>query len=80
MQAEDRAHRIGQTSTVSVEYLLSPTTVDDWIWASISRKLDVLNKVGLSKENMKLAPARSSDQPVLEDFFEKVPKDEFPNE
>lgn len=31
-QAEDRAHRIGQTDNVSVHYLLARGTTDDRIW------------------------------------------------
>lgn len=72
MQAEDRAHRIGQEETVTVEYLLSPNTVDDYIWKMVSRKLNVLNKVGLTEEDMKGSVHRPSSQSTIEKFFEKI--------
>jgi len=50
-QAEDRAHRIGQTDSVIVRYLVATGTADDHLWTLISQKLDVLNKAGLSKDN-----------------------------
>lgn len=50
-QAEDRAHRIGQQDSVLVQYLIAKGTADDHLWPMIQRKLDVLNKAGLSKDN-----------------------------
>lgn len=50
-QAEDRAHRIGQTDSVIVQYLVATGTADDELWPLIQKKLDVLNKAGLSKDN-----------------------------
>merc|ERR1719323_2638107 len=50
-QAEDRAHRIGQTDSVTIRYLVATGTADDHLWTIISQKLDVLNKAGLSKDN-----------------------------
>ncbi|KAL0274731.1 UNVERIFIED_CONTAM: hypothetical protein PYX00_002788 [Menopon gallinae] len=52
-QAEDRAHRIGQRDVVVVEYLVAKGTADEYIWKLVQSKLDVLNKVGLSKDNFK---------------------------
>merc|ERR1719219_1623912 len=50
-QAEDRAHRIGQTDSVVVQYLVAKGTSDDELWPLIQKKLNVLNKAGLSKDN-----------------------------
>ncbi|XP_059286336.1 uncharacterized protein LOC132039827 isoform X2 [Lycium ferocissimum] len=45
IQAEDRAHRIGQVSSVNVCYLLANDTVDDIIWDVVQSKLDNLGQV-----------------------------------
>ncbi|MEN2500787.1 MAG: SWI/SNF-related matrix-associated actin-dependent regulator of chromatin subfamily A-like protein 1 [Marteilia pararefringens] len=51
MQAEDRAHRLGQTRPVEVKYLLAKGTIDDHIWPLLVNKLNFLTKTGLSNEN-----------------------------
>jgi len=53
IQAEDRAHRIGQLNQVTICYLLAKGTVDDIIWPMINSKLDVLNEMGLSNDIFK---------------------------
>lgn len=45
IQAEDRAHRIGQTRTVHVTYFLAPGTVDEVLWPLIQRKMRTLGEV-----------------------------------
>jgi SWI/SNF-related matrix-associated actin-dependent regulator 1 of chromatin subfamily A len=45
IQAEDRAHRIGQVSNVLVQYLHAKGTIDDIIWGSINNKLEGLGQV-----------------------------------
>ena len=32
MQAEDRVHRIGQSSSVGIHYLVARGTADDYLW------------------------------------------------
>jgi Helicase conserved C-terminal domain len=49
IQAEDRAHRIGQKDSVLVQYLLAKGTTDDTLWPLILKKLNVLESVGLTK-------------------------------
>ncbi len=44
IQAEDRAHRIGQHDCVFVKYLLAKQTFDDSMWKTIQRKFDVIGK------------------------------------
>ena len=39
VQAEDRAHRIGQASSVNVYYLHVRGSIDDLIWSSVQNKL-----------------------------------------
>jgi len=50
-QAEDRAHRIGQQDSVTVQYLVARGTADDYLWPLVQQKLLVLNQAGLSKDN-----------------------------
>ena len=77
-QAEDRAHRIGQTDSVTVQYLVAAGTADDELWPMIQRKLEVLNKAGLSKENFMDSESHStcvqtasgsSDNSKITDYF-----------
>ncbi|PKU46583.1 swi snf-related matrix-associated actin-dependent regulator of chromatin subfamily a-like protein 1 [Limosa lapponica baueri] len=51
IQAEDRAHRIGQTSSVNVHYLVAKGTADDYLWPMIQEKIEVLGEAGLSETN-----------------------------
>ncbi|CAN6998324.1 unnamed protein product, partial [Brassica rapa subsp. trilocularis] len=44
IQAEDRAHRIGQVSSVNIHYLLANDTVDDIIWDVVQSKLENLGQ------------------------------------
>lgn len=52
VQAEDRVYRIGQKNAVNIQYLCANGTADDTLWPMIKDKLDVLGKVGLTKESM----------------------------
>lgn len=38
-QAEDRAHRIGQASSVNVHYLIAKGTFDTVMWSMLNRKV-----------------------------------------
>ncbi|KAK3108769.1 hypothetical protein FSP39_015265 [Pinctada imbricata] len=74
VQAEDRAHRIGQRDMVSVQYLVAQGTADDHIWPLVQKKLDVLNKGGLSKDDFSSADTvrvTDSKQTDLMQFFEE---------
>ncbi|VDM57891.1 unnamed protein product [Angiostrongylus costaricensis] len=52
LQAEDRAHRVGQKDSVFVQYLVARNTADDVIWPLVQRKLDVLGQVKFSNTFM----------------------------
>ncbi|XP_077176727.1 SWI/SNF-related matrix-associated actin-dependent regulator of chromatin subfamily A-like protein 1 isoform X2 [Paroedura picta] len=67
IQAEDRAHRIGQTSSVDVHYLVAKGTADDYLWPMIQEKIKVLGEAGLSEANF-------SKTAVATDYFYKNPK------
>uniref|UniRef100_A0A665WX77 SWI/SNF-related matrix-associated actin-dependent regulator of chromatin subfamily A-like protein 1 n=1 Tax=Echeneis naucrates TaxID=173247 RepID=A0A665WX77_ECHNA len=67
IQAEDRVHRIGQTSNVNIHYLVAKGTADDHLWPMIQEKMNVLEQVGLSESNL-------SDNAVNTSFHSKDPK------
>lgn len=72
VQAEDRAHRIGQKDSVSVQYLVAQGTADDYIWPIIQGKLDVLGKAGLTKDDFSNADTKIMTDPnqrTLLDLF-----------
>ena len=45
IQAEDRAHRIGQRKRVTVKYFLADGTVDDVLWPLVKKKVRTLGEV-----------------------------------
>ncbi|KAG2458982.1 SMAL1 protein, partial [Polypterus senegalus] len=52
IQAEDRVHRIGQTSNVNIHYLVAKGTADDYLWPMIQEKMKILEQAGLSESNI----------------------------
>ena len=54
LQAEDRAHRIGQTSEVVVEYLLADDCVDEILWPLIQHKMLMLGELFENKKDQRL--------------------------
>ncbi|XP_068428512.1 SWI/SNF-related matrix-associated actin-dependent regulator of chromatin subfamily A-like protein 1 isoform X2 [Clinocottus analis] len=66
VQAEDRVHRIGQTSNVNIHYLVAKGTADDHLWPMIQEKMNILEQVGLSESNL-------SDKAVNASFRSKDP-------
>ncbi|XP_041366141.1 SWI/SNF-related matrix-associated actin-dependent regulator of chromatin subfamily A-like protein 1 [Gigantopelta aegis] len=74
VQAEDRAHRLGQEDSVNVHYLVAQGTADDFIWPLVQTKLDVLSKAGLTKDNFYDADTThqkdSKTQEIMQ-FFEQ---------
>ncbi|XP_054471229.1 SWI/SNF-related matrix-associated actin-dependent regulator of chromatin subfamily A-like protein 1 isoform X2 [Anoplopoma fimbria] len=67
VQAEDRVHRIGQTSNVNIHYLVAKGTADDHLWPMLQEKMNILEKVGLSESNL-------SDKAVNASFHSKDSK------
>jgi ferredoxin len=45
LQSEDRAHRIGQRSSVNIHYLVAKGTIDEEVWRMIGNKLSVVGRV-----------------------------------
>ena len=71
IQAEDRAHRIGQKDCVTVYYLLARGTTDDRIWPLILQKLNTLEEIGLGKNDFGNIAQIEHDpmQPTIDKFF-----------
>ena len=71
LQAEDRAHRIGQTNPVNVRYLCAAGTLDDIVWPAVSRKLERLGRAldgaaaGLGAERVDADADDEADAGVL---------------
>ncbi|KAI4344695.1 hypothetical protein L6164_011893 [Bauhinia variegata] len=79
IQAEDRAHRIGQVSSVNIYYLLANDTVDDIIWDVVQSKLENLGQMldghektlEVSASEPRNSPAK---QKTLDSFIRKCNK------
>ncbi|EYC38236.1 hypothetical protein Y032_0731g1900 [Ancylostoma ceylanicum] len=73
LQAEDRAHRVGQKDSVFVQYLIARNTADDFIWPLVQKKLDVLGQVSLSNDTFRDAERShlrcESHHSEITDFF-----------
>ena len=52
IQAEDRAHRVGQRDSVQVQYLIAKNTADILLWDLVGSKLQVLGIVNLANETL----------------------------
>ncbi|XP_042437725.1 SWI/SNF-related matrix-associated actin-dependent regulator of chromatin subfamily A-like protein 1 isoform X1 [Zingiber officinale] len=62
IQAEDRAHRIGQVSSVNIYYLLANDTVDDIIWDVVQNKLENVGQVLDGQENTLVVSSNPSSR------------------
>ncbi|NWS96841.1 SMAL1 protein, partial [Mionectes macconnelli] len=79
IQAEDRAHRIGQTSSVNIHYLVARGTADDYLWPMIQEKIKVLGEAGLSETNFSetaestnYCPKPDPKQQTIYDLFQRT--------
>ncbi|CAH1406640.1 unnamed protein product [Nezara viridula] len=78
VQAEDRAHRIGQQSNVLIQYLIAHKTADDFLWPLVQGKLRVLNQTGLSDSNcldVTETKQQGAKQAAITDFFSEMDDD-----
>ncbi|CAI2378561.1 unnamed protein product [Moneuplotes crassus] len=75
VQAEDRAHRIGQVNTVNVYYLVARNTVDDMIYPRLKLKSTVISSALDGKENPFIL-RRDGEKPRVYDKDKKV-KDHY---
>ena len=63
---------------MTVQYLVATGTADDELWPMIQRKLDILNKAGLSKDNFMESEShsRGTNENKITDFFSTTLTDE----
>ncbi|KAL3835133.1 hypothetical protein ACJIZ3_009869 [Penstemon smallii] len=86
IQAEDRAHRIGQVSSVNIYYLLANDTVDDIIWDVIQSKLDNLGQMldGHENSSLEVSVSQSGSSPLkqktLDSFMKRCNNSHYDNE
>nr|XP_022309612.1 SWI/SNF-related matrix-associated actin-dependent regulator of chromatin subfamily A-like protein 1 [Crassostrea virginica] len=65
---------MGQRDMVNVHYLVAKGTANDHLWPLVQKKLEVLSKAGLSKEDFSSADTKTmkdSRQSDLMQFFEE---------
>lgn len=71
MQAEDRIHRIGQTSPVDIYYLICKKTIDEIVWPYLLKKLNILEKIGMSTNTFKKSHKILDNQKTLDKFLKQ---------
>ena len=62
VQAEDRAHRIGQKSTVNVHYLVARGTLDDIVWPLVAHKVKIVSAMCDGKRDHLVANVSSAER------------------
>jgi len=69
VQAEDRAHRIGQVNAVNIYYLVAKGSLDDIIWPMVRRKLDTVGKVldGANRVGMNAKSGKLVNMNIISD-------------
>lgn len=72
IQAEDRAHRIGQTGCVTVVYLHAEDTCDDLMWAKLDQKLKMVGATLDGQEMAMDATVTGKEQAQKEEEEEAV--------
>lgn len=88
LQAEDRAHRIGQRNSIFVNYLLAKKTLDESMWKTVRRKLTVVGQSLTGTAGRMEAEEGKKDDPNgsmgkregkdIRNFFGKNKKDNCP--
>lgn len=73
VQAEDRAHRIGQPCSVNVYYLHVKGSVDDLVWQALANKLDAVGQaVDGEAGNLAVAAAARTAAPAGQATIEQT--------
>ena len=64
IQSEDRAHRIGQTNTVTITYFLADDTIDELLWPLVRQKMKTLGEVVEGEEDIDMDINKDSSKKV----------------
>ena len=78
IQAEDRAHRIGQQNAVNVSFLMVKNSIDELIWNTIEQKLEQLGEcLNGEQQTMQVVSStqRETGQPSILSYFSSSQKD-----
>ncbi|NWU94009.1 ZRAB3 endonuclease, partial [Upupa epops] len=75
-QAEDRAHRIGQCSSVNIHFLIAKGTMDTLMWAMLNRKAKVTGSTLNGKKELMLAEEGDKEKWDFLSFAETWTPDE----
>uniref|UniRef100_A0A4W3I9T8 Zinc finger RANBP2-type containing 3 n=1 Tax=Callorhinchus milii TaxID=7868 RepID=A0A4W3I9T8_CALMI len=76
VQAEDRAHRIGQSSSVHIHYLVAKETMDTFMWSMLNRKTCVTsNTLNGTKKSLEIEEADNEQWDFLNAAMAWVPND-----
>lgn len=67
LQAEDRVHRIGQTSTVVINYFVAKGSVDEILWPLLRKKMRTLGEVVEGEEGLDLVAESDETAASVED-------------
>jgi SWI/SNF-related matrix-associated actin-dependent regulator 1 of chromatin subfamily A len=65
VQAEDRAHRIGQVRDVKIFYFFANSSIDELLWPLVRKKLQLLGEIVEGKLGLDLA-AQSKEGVIME--------------
>ncbi len=81
LQAEDRAHRIGQLNSVNVHYLVARNTVDEALFRMLNSKISVLGETLDGISGKKLEISSGQDREVAgSELFKNFSEDAFLSE
>lgn len=73
LQAEDRAHRHGQTDKVNIYYMIAKNTIDEAIWRTISHKMKFCTNTFDGKVKKLEIHSIIENYPTFDfDIFEKI--------
>jgi SWI/SNF-related matrix-associated actin-dependent regulator 1 of chromatin subfamily A len=72
LQAEDRAYRIGQLRDVLAQYLLYKDTVDEILYETVSRKMQVVSTVLEGKESQYFTDYEKSSELSKESILKEI--------